>query len=69
MTKTSKVTRAQAFVEGLDVAKMIMEFQAEFAEVYPDHILHSDPFVAVGPTHSFIGYCIQKGYLEVPTDQ
>lgn len=68
MAKTTKITRAQAFVEGLDVAKMIMDFQDEFKDVYPDHIMYSDPFTAVGPAHSFIGYCIQKGYLEVPTE-
>jgi len=62
---TSKLTRAQAFVEGLTVAEMILEFRREFADVYPEHLLRSAPFTSVGPMHSFIGFCIQNGVLEV----
>ena len=58
---TSKTARAQAFIEDLTVAKMMMEFNNEFRDVYPADYLTQ----AVGPTQSFIGFCIQKGYLEV----
>ena len=61
----SKTTRAQAFIESLTVAEMMMEFNREFRDVYPDHYLPS----AVGPTQSFIGFCIQKGYMEVTRTQ
>ena len=61
---SKKLDRAQAHIKGIDVARMILKFREEFKDVYPSQIFSSTPFSAVGPCHSFIGFCIQKGYLE-----
>ena len=57
-----KTKAAQAHIDGLSLSKAQMEFQSEFRDVYPFEVLAS-PFMAVGPMQSFLGFCVQRGYL------
>jgi hypothetical protein len=55
---------AQSEIDGKKVARMIMDFWAEFGLVYGKDTLESS-LCAVGPLQAMIGLAIKNGYLEV----
>jgi len=61
----AKIEKAHANIHGVEVAKMIMEFQREFLDVYPERLMVSE-MMAVGPMQSFIGHAISLGLLAAP---
>lgn len=58
-----RVTReqAQAQIDGLLVAEILMDFGTNFKGVYPDYVLAR----GVGPEQSMIGLAIKRGHLLV----
>lgn len=58
----NKVSDAQSHIDGTTVASMIIDFQNEFREIYPDHILSH----GVGPLQSLIGLAIKNGHITLP---
>lgn len=57
-----RLREAQSEVDGQRVARMILNFQRQFAGVYPHRVLHSD-LCAVGPLQSLLGLAIKDGLL------
>jgi hypothetical protein len=65
--KKISVAEAQSEIDGLLVAKILMDFHTEFRDVYPDQT-HVN-LAAVGPIHSLIGLAIKNGYLKKNNEQ
>lgn len=63
MSPSDKVAKAQAEIEGTIVARMILDFHAEFRDVYGMNVLASS-LCAVGPLQSLIGLAIRNGILK-----
>lgn len=57
-----RLREAQSEVDGQRVAQMILNFQRQFAGVYPHRVLYSD-LCAVGPLQSLLGLAIKDGLL------
>jgi len=55
---------AQAQIDGRLVARMVMEFHAEFRGIYGNDVMTSS-LCAVGPLQSMIGLAIKNGRLKV----
>lgn len=64
-TPSSRVRAAQAQIESIVVAHMVVDFHTTFRSVYPTSIMAS-PLCAVGPLHAMIGLAIQRGTLALP---
>lgn len=58
----SKRAQAQSHIDGLTVARMIIDFQTHFRDVYPKDILAGH---GVGPLQSLIGHAIENGLLQL----
>lgn len=54
---------AQSQIDGTEIARMQKEFVREFRDIYPTELILR-MFIAVGPMHSFIGFCMKRGYLD-----
>lgn len=65
MAERNKVADAQSHIDGIEVARMIMEFHNEFRHVYPTDVMASS-LCAVGPLQSMIGLAIRNGHLRPP---
>ncbi len=62
----NSIDRSQSYIDSTIVAEMMVKFDDDFKEIYPPHIIKQ---IGVGPMHTFIGYCIQNGYLEIELDE
>lgn len=58
----SKREKAQSHIDGLTVARIILDFQTNFRDVYPVEILAAH---GVGPLQSLIGHAIENGLLQI----
>lgn len=59
---------AQSHIDGLTVARMIMEFRRDFHRVYGTDTMASS-LCAVGPLQTLIGLAIKNGHLRVVEDR
>jgi len=57
-----KLEETHALIDGKTVARIIIEFQNEFRDVYGTHLLACE-LTAVGPLQSLIGMAIKNGHL------
>lgn len=60
----NKIKQAHENIDGQTVARMIIDFQREFRDVYPTEVLASY-LCAVGPLQSLLGLGIKHGFIEV----
>jgi hypothetical protein len=58
---------ARANIDGLIVARMIMQFHEAMRGTYPEEVMMSS-LCAVGPLQTMIGLGIKNGWLKVAAD-
>ncbi len=62
-----EISEAQAEIDGLKVARMILEFYEAFGGKYLPSVMASD-LCAVGPLSAMIGLAIKNGHLSLPPE-
>ena len=60
----SKSKEYQDQIDGLIIARALIEFKQKFRDVYPQDTMER-MFTAVGPTHTFIGYMVARGFVKL----
>lgn len=65
--KRVSLEEAQSYAEGVNIARMQIEFITEFRETYGDEFFlkNGGMAVAVGPMQTFLGLAIKNGHLKV----
>ena len=61
---TDKRQNAQDNISSRLTAGALIEFQHEFRNVYPEHVMR-DAFTAVGPMQTFLGFLVETGRIVV----
>ena len=56
----------QSHIDSSLVAKIVLEFNREFKDVYPTDV--RSRYIAVGPAQALLGLAIKNGHIKVNTD-
>lgn len=65
--KKINVAEAQSYVDGVNVARMQIEFITEFRETYGEEFFlkNGGMAIAVGPMQAFLGLAVKNGHIKV----